>query len=136
MHYMTSVHQTTSRVVHKPNFNSKQKHSASSSTANGKSPFQIIYENNIYSKFSAVKCAFRYQKRYLKLNLIYLDNIIISHFTRVCYGFQLNLSTLFDLTCKCKSVMKHILLQTKTILKIRGQMRRRIGKSGMAAKMQ
>lgn len=54
-------------------------------------------------------------KRYFKLNIIYLDNIvhIISHFTRVCYGLLLKLSTLFDLTWKCKSVMKDILLQTK-----------------------
>lgn len=60
-------------------------------------------------------------KRYFKLNIIYLDNIvhIISHFTRVCYGLLLKLSTLFDLTWKCKSVMKDILLQTKASQKTR-----------------
>lgn len=55
-------------------------------------------------------------KRYFKLNIIYLDNIVdgICHLTRVCYSLWLNLSrTLFDLTCKRKSVTKDILLQTK-----------------------
>lgn len=53
------------------------------------------------------------RKRYFKLNIIYLDNSvdIISHFTRVCYGLYLNLSTLFDLTCKCENVMKDLLLK-------------------------
>lgn len=80
LNHIMYLHDMTLRVVHKTNFNFKQKHLASNYTVNGKSSFQFFFENNIYSKLNAVKCAFRYSKNiffFFKLNIIFWIILLI-----------------------------------------------------------
>lgn len=78
LNYIMCLHDMTLRVVHKPNFNFKQKHLVSNYTVNGKSSFQFFFENNIYFKLNAVKCAFTYSIFFFfKLNIIYWIILLI-----------------------------------------------------------